>query len=61
MPAALVRRLMDRLAGLRPAQSGRPALIEGSVNPYTVAAGAAADPIARAFDLSFSAMMKVPD
>ncbi|MBS0563725.1 MAG: ROK family transcriptional regulator [Proteobacteria bacterium] len=58
MPAELARLLMARLTRLRPALPDRPALVEGSVNPYSVAAGAAADPIARAFDLSFSAMMK---
>ncbi len=34
--------------------------IRGSVAPYSVAVGAAADPIARAFDPSLSAMMKPP-
>lgn len=57
MPVALLQLLMARLDRLRP--DSRPVLIEGSVNPFSVAAGAAADPIARAFDPSFSAMMKV--
>lgn len=34
--------------------------VRGSVAPFSVAAGAAADPIARAFDPSLSAMMKPP-
>lgn len=58
MPTALMRLLMERLGKLRPGDGSRPLLIEGSVNPFSVAAGAAADPIALAFDPSFSAMMK---
>ena len=63
MPALLMTRLMQAINTARPilptgAQTTRPTVLEGSADAFSVAAGAAADPIARAFDPSFSAMMK---
>lgn len=63
MPEPLMQRLMSAIraaqgAGPAEASASRPQLVQGSTGVFSVAAGAAADPIARAFDPSFSAMMK---
>lgn len=63
MPEALMSQLFDAiLAEHTKVHAGRDAgyarPVRGSVAPFSVAAGAAADPIARAFDPSLSAMMK---
>ena len=63
MPEFLMAQLFDailaeqkKLHADRASSYARP--VRGSVAPFSVAAGAAADPIARAFDPSLSAMMK---
>ena len=66
MPDWLAARLTDGIAVAQiahPAVPGirRPRLIHGSSNAFSVAAGAAADPISRSFDPRFSAMMKSVD
>lgn len=63
MPEALMARLFDAILHAQTrANLGRDATytrpVRGSVAPFSVAAGAAADPIARAFDPSLSALMK---
>jgi len=65
MPESLMTRLFD--AVLLAQESARadgdasyPRPRRGSVAPFSVAAGAAADPIARAFDPSLAAMVKAP-
>ncbi len=65
MPELLMSQLYDAVlraqdtAGFgRNSANTRP--VRGSAAPYSVAAGAAADPIARAFDPSLAAMMKAP-
>lgn len=63
MPKVLMARLMTAINLALPTlpsgeQTLRPRLLEGSSDAFSVAVGAAADPIARAFDPSFSAIMK---
>jgi predicted NBD/HSP70 family sugar kinase len=63
MPEILMAKLFDAILQAQcMVHPGRDATykraMRGSVAPYSVAAGAAADPIARAFDPSLSAMMK---
>lgn len=64
MPECLMAGLFDAiLKAQTKAHAGQdarayPRPLRGSVAPFSVAAGAAADPIARAFDPSLSAMMK---
>ncbi len=63
MPEPLMALLFDAICKCQDhAHSGRdetyPRPVRGSVAPFSVAAGAAADPIARAFDPSLSAMLK---
>ena len=62
-PAVLVNRLMERLLPLLPSiaarpDRNRPRLVVGMTDPWAVALGAAAEPIGRAFDPRFSALMK---
>jgi predicted NBD/HSP70 family sugar kinase len=62
-PAALFERLMARMLPLLPSVSDRPdrrlpRLVLGAADPWTVAIGAAAEPISRAFDPRFSAILK---
>ena len=65
MPAQLMDLLMEAILTRQPnapadaVNQGRQ-IVRGSADPFFVAIGAAADPIARAFDPSFSAMMKSP-
>jgi predicted NBD/HSP70 family sugar kinase len=63
MPETLMAKLFDAIIDAQEkAHSGRDETytrpVRGSVAPFSVAAGAAADPIARAFDPSLTAMMK---
>lgn len=63
MPASLLDVLFATISAhqqSRPIIAGlpRPTLVKGSADPFSVAAGAAAYPIAAAFDPSFSAMLK---
>ncbi|PIO98287.1 ROK family transcriptional regulator [Pleomorphomonas carboxyditropha] len=63
VPGSLMPRLMAAIEPLRPSLSptaGRaiPRLRLGMTDPWAVAIGAAADPIRRAFDPSFSAILK---
>jgi predicted NBD/HSP70 family sugar kinase len=63
MPESLMALLFEAILNAQAkAQAGGEATyarpVRGSVAPFSVAAGAAADPIARAFDPSLSALMK---
>lgn len=63
VPGQLMERLIGAVAPLLPSlvhETGRslPRLTLGMTDPWAVALGAAADPIRRAFDPSFSAMLK---
>lgn len=62
-PEALARRLLDAMEPLLPSIADRPGrnlprLTLGMTDPWSVALGAAAEPIGRAFDPRFSAIMK---
>ena len=62
-PASLVNRLVERLMPLLPSNAARrdrslPRLTVGMTDPWAVALGAAAEPIGRAFDPRFSAILK---
>lgn len=62
-PAALVHWLTERLMPLLPSNAARrdrslPRLTVGMTDPWAVALGAAAEPIGRAFDPRFSAILK---
>lgn len=62
-PQALARRLFEAMFPLLPSNAERPdrtipRLQLGMVDPWAVALGAAAEPIRRAFDPSFSAILK---
>ena len=62
-PAALVQRLIGALTPLMPSTAMRadrafPRLQIGMTDPWAVALGAAAEPIGRAFDPRFSAILK---
>lgn len=62
-PAALLHRLMERILPLLPSNAIRrdrvlPRLTVGMTDPWAVALGAAAEPISRAFDPRFGAMLK---
>jgi len=62
-PQALLRRLAERIEPLLPSIAARPArqharLILGGGNRWAVAIGAATEPISRAFDPRFSALLK---
>lgn len=62
-PAVLFERLAAAMQPLMPsvaerAGRTRPRLVLGAANPWTVALGAAAEPIARTFDPRFSALLK---
>jgi len=60
MDALFAAILSERDAGGLARAPSRPVPLRGSAAPFSVAAGAAADPIARAFDPSLSALMKAP-
>lgn len=62
-PEALARRLLDAMQPLLPSIADRPArrlprLQLGTTDPWAIAVGAAAEPISRAFDPRFSAILK---
>lgn len=62
-PAPLVHRLMQSMMPLLPSNASRrdrshPRLTVGMTDPWAVALGAAAEPISRAFDPRFSAILK---
>jgi predicted NBD/HSP70 family sugar kinase len=62
-PEALARRLVAAMEPLLPSISNRPGRVIprlqlGMTNPWAVALGAAAEPISRAFDPRFSAILK---
>lgn len=62
-PAALLQRLMERMMPLLPSNAIRrdralPRVTVGMTDPWAVALGAAAEPISRAFDPRFSAILK---
>jgi predicted NBD/HSP70 family sugar kinase len=62
-PAPLARRLIGAIAPLLPSNAERrerslPRLQLGMTDPWSVALGAAAEPISRAFDPRFSAILK---
>ena len=65
-PKALIDRLIERMGPLMPSIADRalrypePRLQAGLADPWSVALGAAAEPIARAFDPRFSAILKTP-
>jgi predicted NBD/HSP70 family sugar kinase len=65
-PASLVRLLLERIVPLLPSSARtvnrtRPRLMLGMTHPWAVAIGAAFEPIRRAFDPSFSAILKQPE
>ena len=62
-PRALIERLIARMTPLLPSLADRqvralPRLQAGRADPWAVALGAAAEPIARFFNPSFAAMLK---
>jgi len=62
-PAPLARRLIGAIEPLLPSNAERreralPRLQLGMTDPWSVALGAAAEPISRAFDPRFSAILK---
>jgi predicted NBD/HSP70 family sugar kinase len=62
-PEALARRLLEAMQPLLPSISDRPGRIFprlqlGITDPWSIALGAAAEPISRAFDPRFSAILK---
>ena len=62
-PEALARRLLEAMHPLLPSIADRPDRILprlqlGMTDPWSVALGAAAEPISRAFDPRFSAILK---
>ncbi|MCE7030175.1 hypothetical protein [Jiella avicenniae] len=61
IPSSLLDALCERMLPLLPSHADRPArelprLTIGGADPWMVAAGAAAEPIARTFDPRFSAI-----
>ena len=58
-PARLIRVLTDGVAARRSSASSHPPLVAGLSDPWIVAIGAAAEPISRAFDPRYSALLKV--
>ena len=57
-PPLLIEILARRVNARRGAAAGRPSIEVGLADPWTVAIGAAAEPISRNFDPRYSALFK---